>query len=283
MRVFGIDFTSAPNRAKPISCAIACMVDDRLTLHGLCEFEALESFSNFLRSEGPWIAGLDFPFGLPRGFLEPANMSNEWSAYVAQAAAMERSTFRALARSIAADGEPGEKYLKRQVDALAGAQSPMNVVRPPVGLMFHAGAPALLDCDASVLPVRPRDNHRLVIEAYPKLVAHSLIGRTSYKDDPPHDSGGARQRARSQLVHALANGGLNQHYQLSLDGVSELEHEFVADTHGDKIDAVMCAVQAAWAWLHRDQGYGLPDHADSVEGWIADPVTRDANAMALGT
>ena len=46
--------------------------------------------------------------------------------------------------------------------------------------------------------------------------------------------------------------------------------ELVEDPKGDRLDALLCAVQAAWAWLNRDWLVGNP-RIDPVEGWIADP------------
>ena len=45
-----------------------------------------------------------------------------------------------------------------------------------------------------------------------------------------------------------------------------------ADGRGDLVDAVLCAVQAAWAWRHRERGFGFPPEVDPVEGWIAEPT-----------
>ena len=33
-------------------------------------------------------------------------------------------------------------------------------------------------------------------------------------------------------------------------------------------DAVLCLLQAAWAWQRRTERHGLPDAVDPVEGWI---------------
>jgi len=40
----------------------------------------------------------------------------------------------------------------------------------------------------------------------------------------------------------------------------------VADASGDRLDAVLCLVQAAWASLQ--PAYGLPVSLDTLEGWI---------------
>ena len=63
LTILGIDFTSAPKARKPITCV-------RISLDGRdIEFEALERWNSFygfeqmLAADGPWIAGIDFPFG----------------------------------------------------------------------------------------------------------------------------------------------------------------------------------------------------------------------------
>ena len=45
-----------------------------------------------------------------------------------------------------------------------------------------------------------------------------------------------------------------------------MERELVADGSGDTLDAVMCAMQAAWAAGR--PGYGLPPRVPRGEGWI---------------
>jgi len=45
----------------------------------------------------------------------------------------------------------------------------------------------------------------------------------------------------------------------------------VADASGDKLDAVLCMVQAAVAQQCHEKGdlrYGLPKDMDTLEGWI---------------
>jgi hypothetical protein len=42
----------------------------------------------------------------------------------------------------------------------------------------------------------------------------------------------------------------------------------VAEAGADRLDAVLCLVQAAWACSRRDANWGLPVREDRVEGWI---------------
>ena len=44
------------------------------------------------------------------------------------------------------------------------------------------------------------------------------------------------------------------------------------DPTGDHLDALLCCIQAAWAWTQRDRDYGAPTETDPLEGWIADPL-----------
>ncbi|MES9967114.1 MAG: hypothetical protein ABW074_07580, partial [Sedimenticola sp.] len=62
-----------------------------------------------------------------------------------------------------------------------------------------------------------------------------------------------------------------------LDGVDWLS--LVDDPKGDGLDALLCAVQAAWAWSRRDRGYGIPDDVDRLEGWITDPALAVSAAV----
>ena len=40
------------------------------------------------------------------------------------------------------------------------------------------------------------------------------------------------------------------------------------DGSGDMLDAIACAMLAAWAAGLAEPGYGLPDAVDPIEGWI---------------
>ena len=44
------------------------------------------------------------------------------------------------------------------------------------------------------------------------------------------------------------------------------------DPSGDQLDALLCAIQAAWTWTQRKNGFGAPQDTDPLEGWIADPA-----------
>ena len=73
MNVYGIDFTSRPSRSKAITCAKCQLDGDRLVVDYLQRLESLDAFGAFLDSPGPWIVGIDFPFGQPRPLVEHLN------------------------------------------------------------------------------------------------------------------------------------------------------------------------------------------------------------------
>lgn len=44
------------------------------------------------------------------------------------------------------------------------------------------------------------------------------------------------------------------------------------DAPGDTLDAVICSLQAAWAWGRRDRDWDIPPGTDPNESWIVDPA-----------
>ncbi|MCH8884570.1 MAG: hypothetical protein IIA41_13880 [SAR324 cluster bacterium] len=161
MKIFGVDFTSAPGAAKPIAWAEGALRGDLLEVAAVHELTSLEAFRERLAAPGPWVAGLDFPFGLPNelvdGLARRRGWPRDWAGYVGRANDLSRREWARLMRGEAARGATGERYRFRPADRLARAASPMNVVNPPVGKMFHAGAPILLEGTDWAVAVKLRD------------------------------------------------------------------------------------------------------------------------------
>jgi hypothetical protein len=102
----------------------------------------------------------------------------------------------------------------------------------------------------------------VALEAYPGLLARRQLGiRESYKSDTRSKHTPARKAARRRIVEALTAGR-----PLGITLRTNLEKGLVADGSGDALDAVICAVQAAWA-AQRPR-YGLPGRVPRAEGWI---------------
>jgi len=76
------------------------------------------------------------------------------------------------------------------------------------------------------------------------------------------------------MLDHILNGKLEAGYGLRVEAARTLAD----DPTGDQLDALLCAVQAAWAWTMREFHYGAPRDADALEGWIADPSLRE-NAL----
>src|SRR5207237_8612499 len=54
----------------------------------------------------------------------------------------------------------------------------------------------------------------------------------------------------------------------------------IADGRADRLDAVLCAIQAAWSYTRKGQNYGMVEPCET-EGWIVDPaLCRIASTMA---
>ena len=65
MKVIGIDFTSAPSARKPITAAVGTFTNGRLRIEAVRRLVSFKEFEEEITSPGPWIAGIDFPFGQP--------------------------------------------------------------------------------------------------------------------------------------------------------------------------------------------------------------------------
>ncbi len=269
MNVLGIDFTSRPKRRKPITCLHCTLDGDLLRAGELEEWPDFTLFEQALRIPGPWIAGIDFPFGQSRRFIETIGWPSNWADYVLHANALGRDGFRAALDAYRAVRPSGDKEHRRQTDIAAKSISPQKLYGVPVGLMFFEGAPRLIASGVTIPHLRVGDPNRIVVEAYPGVLARQIIGRRGYKNDTRKKQTADHREARFDLLTALVNGVLHDRYGLFVDARQEL----CEDPGGDHLDALLCAVQAAWAWKNRSHGYGAPDQIDPLEGWIADPCS----------
>jgi Protein of unknown function (DUF429) len=268
MKLYGIDFTSSPSSRKSITIAAGVLIDSsRLRVLEVVRLTSLPEFERWLDSPGPWLAGCDFPFGLPRELLAKLDWPHQdWAAMVDHLASLSRAQMIAQFRDFCAARPVGGKFAHRATDQPAGSSPSMKWVNPPVALMLHAGAPRLLAAGIHLPGLHSTGADRVALEAYPGLLARKIIGRASYKSDDRRKQTADRLARRAQVVDALVNGAhdLNLRCELS-PGLAAQARD---DASGDDLDAVLCLVQAGWAWLRRDANYGLPALIDPVEGWI---------------
>jgi hypothetical protein len=266
MQLLGVDFTSAPSRRKPITLARGRLQGAVLRLEGIDALADLAAFEAALASPGPWLGGFDFPFGLPREFVDALSLGTTADEVVAEVRRRcpARMDFRALVDAWGQGRPPGRRLVHRRCDtSLPGvtSSSPLQTRYVPVGFMYFEGFARLVRAGVMVPRLRAGDPQRVAVEAYPGLLAHELIGARSYKN---HD-GADRLIARKDIVEALEQGRTRLALRLKLTH-AQRDH-LVDDASGDRLDAALCLVQAAWASLRPDAG--LPAGVDPVEGWIA--------------
>jgi len=282
MRIVGVDFSSAPRPGKPITLAVGHLAEnpagdgpaDVLHLDEHRKLPTLDSFSHWLAGPGPWVAGLDFPFGLPRPFLlaqgwgvkpDPAALQPTWADVTRRIAALTRLELVDRCRAWTLPRPVGDKFAHRVTDGPSGASPSMKWVNPPVVLMLHAGAPRLLAAGVTIPGLCSGDPSRTALEAYPGMLARQVIGRRSYKTDDPRKDDDGRRGAREAITAAIESGRMGVRVAFG----AGLREPCVLDATADTLDAVLCAVQAAWAWRRRDRHFGLPPDMDPLEGWTA--------------
>ncbi len=262
MRIYGVDFTCAPRRVKPITAAAGFLGRNTLVVEAVERLQSFGEFEALLARPGPWVGGFDFPFSLPRELVRDLGWPRSWKDLVRHSASMSRPAFRDVLDAYRNTRQVGSRYAHRATDLPAGSSSPMKLVNPPVALMFQEGAPRLLFSKASVPGLNPGDKARVVLEAYPGLLVRRQLGiRESYKSDTRSEHTPTRLAARRRIVEALKAGR-----PLGVVLKTRLENDLVADGSGDTLDAVICAVQAAWA--AKRPRYGLPLRVPRAEGWI---------------
>ena len=144
--------------------------------------------------------------------------------------------------------------------------------------MFFEGARRLLAAPVNIVPLRPSQDERVVVEAYPALVARRFIGRGSYKNDTRSKQTEALRQARQLIVEGLASDLFHLTYGFRMEFSADDAQGWIEDATGDSLDSVLCCVQAAWAWSQKDLNFGIPREADTLEGWIPDPSLRVAFA-----
>ena len=267
--LLGCDFSSSPSRRKPVVLALGQRVAARVQLRGLETFDTLDGLARWLAVPRAWVGGFDLPFGLPRELVQALGWPLHWLACMQHYRKLSRSQIRDSFVAFCAERPVGGKFAHRATDGPAGSSPSMKWVNPPVAYMLHAGVPLLLDAGVHLPGLHPGDPQRVALEAYPGLLAREILARRSYKSDDRAKQTPERLIARKDLVHALEMGQTRLGLRLKL---SHAQREaLVDDASGDRLDAVLCLLQAAWAQQRHEQGdalYGLPPGLDGLEGWI---------------
>jgi Protein of unknown function (DUF429) len=271
VKIYGLDFTSAPSRRKPL-IVLGCRLEDKLLrIEDSETLTDFDGFEGFLCKPGPWVCGMDFPFGQPKSLLAALGWPGRWDGYVGKVGGLSKLEFEGAIRADMATRPPGSKWRYRLADRRSGSSSAMMLFRVPVGKMFYQGAPRLLASGIRVEPCRRNGDDRVAVEAYPAVVARRFLGRTTYKRDAVPDIP-ERRSARESLISGLESQLLREVYGFTVQIDGNWREEFIRDPSADALDSLLCAVQAAWAYLKRDDDYGVPPECDPDEGWIVDPA-----------
>lgn len=266
LQLLGVDFSCAPSRRKPITVARGRITGATLWFDGAEEIITLAGFDTLLAAPGPWFGAFDFPFGLPREFVDSLGLGDSTASVIAELhrRCPTRMDFRALVDQWGNGRPPGQRLIHRKTDgAMPGitSSSPLQTRYVPVGLMYYEGLSRIVRSGVSIPRRVAGDPARVAVEGYPGLLAFELIGRRSYKNSPQAD----RLIARKDIVDALEQGRTRLSLRLKLTHAQR--EALVDDASGDRLDAALCLMQAGWASL-REFG-GMPEGVDGVEGWIA--------------
>jgi Protein of unknown function (DUF429) len=271
VKIYGLDFTSAPNNRKPLIVLGCTLEGNSLRVEDSETLTDFGGFEDFLQRQGPWVCGMDFPFGQPRSLVAALGWPRSWEGYVGEVGRLPKEEFEGEIRADMALRPPGSKWRYRLADRRSGSSSAMMLFRVPVGKMFYQGAPRLLASGVRVEPCRRNGDNRVAVEAYPAVVARRFLGRTGYKRDGVPDTP-ERRFARETLLAGLESVALRDVYGFTVEMEGSWREEFVRDPSADALDSLLCAVQAAWAYTRRDDDYGVPPECDPDEGWILDPA-----------
>jgi hypothetical protein len=94
MRTLGLDFTSSSSSAKANYLAEGTLDADVLHLASIRRLGGPATLGAVLHESGPWVLGIDFPFGLPEEFVDDQGWGRQWVEYATQASALSYEDFR---------------------------------------------------------------------------------------------------------------------------------------------------------------------------------------------
>ena len=278
--VRGIDFTSRPTAKKPIVC-IECWLTDNVLRpidgnpwHYFQDFKQFEMFLSVPSPSGvEWIAGVDFPIGLPLRFIENMDWPKNWVDYIdMHVAPLSRQVWRDILDNYKSPRQYGDREHLRRTDEIAGSVSAQKQYGVPVAMMFFEGVPLLRKAGVMIPGLQQGCPERVVVEAYPGVAVRNLLGeKVSYKSDVKGSQTPARLVARRAILDALVERGSAEPYWIEVQGTED-QGVVTEDATGDHLDALLCAVQAAWSWRNGPPNFGLPAPICPTEGCIADPT-----------
>lgn len=279
--LWGIDFTSAPTRQKPIVAVKGSLLpcEKIINVDHIYQCTTFAEFEAFLHTPPtqPQMVAVDIPLGLPADFLKAINWpSDSWEQYLKHISSLNKSAYRHSIRTYQAQQPKGAKEPKRPCDSIAGALSPTKLHYIPTANMLYEGATRIAhQTHISVWPCRyqSKSNFQLV-EGYPALVMKTLspinnnADATGYKHENKQTN--SSEAKRQQLLALMASPIASTMYGGKLSLTESQQQAVIADYKGDVIDALACLLQACWAANNLSKLI-MPNKI--IEGWIVDPKT----------
>lgn len=288
MLVLGCDFTSSPNKRKPIVVCEAELLPaylnhsqnsissekkaySVLNLRQIHSFISFAQLLDYLKNLPAWVAGFDFPFGLPRQLVHDLAWPTTWLASMQHYTALSRADIRAQFKAYCDARPVGQKFAHRATDLIAKSSSSMKWVNPPVAYMMHAGVPLLLELNAQIVGLHQAINAKpfYALEAYPGMLARFWAGNKSYKSDDIQKQDVNRAKMRENIINGILLGYAPLGIQIQAP--ENILLQMKNDGSGDSLDACLCSISAAWALLEYQKGHslwGLSNNLDLLEGEI---------------
>jgi len=266
--VYGVDFTSVPSKRKPITCACTRLQAGCLTIETLDTWSRWEEFDAFLRRPGEWVAGHDFPFGLPDKFICNIGWPTAWADYIDHIRSLGKRRFEDALNEYREGRAAGDREHLRSTDRSVGAISPQKLYGVPVAKMLFAGTLRLSTAPVNVWPLRTKQFDATAIEIYPGHLVRRLCGRMSYKHDQPVKNADERQSNRRRILREVTKSRFKLNYSLKVCIDNAITQRCVDDHRGNCLDAVLAAIHAATFTMNPVDASALPQEAVVTEGWI---------------
>lgn len=289
--VVGVDFSGADRPAEAVWITEARLSDGDLVVEGChsarAAFDAREreTVLDALvdRVLGADVAGLDFPFGLPRAVVEDLVGPEQWRATVAWVGGTfgDAGAFADRCKEAARTATGGDRtYLRRVTDDPVGAKSPYHFFTYKQA--YHGTTqvlePLLAD-GATVAPMTREDadgateDRPTVIETYPA----GTLRRLELPDENYKSTSDAARERRATILRGLERRGSPGDDRRAADeGDPEATPRVVvdgddreralSDDGGDALDSLVAAVGTARAVR---RGFAVEaDRYDPLEGYV---------------
>jgi hypothetical protein len=190
MKIFGVNFTESPCPKRPITIAYCVFKKSHgLSVNKVESFPTISEFETFLKEKGPWFAGVNFPLGQPKQFLDKMSLPSGWSNYIKDIQKWKQAGFEKKVKQYLSKLPKGTKIPLRMTDIFAGVDSPLKTTGNHSLLQFFEGSNCLLKSGASIIPCSPRKDNRVIIETLPALVARRFkVQENSGKKTSPIQS-----------------------------------------------------------------------------------------------